>query len=157
MGSFTTIYPRYRTIPGDAIADHAHNDYLEFFSDGGIIAFLLGAWFLLVLFYKSYRAFLKRREFYAMYIFVGSIAGIIAILIHSITDFNLHIGANGLYFFFLSGLAVSAAHTRLRDGLHDTYLRKINLPLKILTIPIAVLFLVCLMRVSLEGNYIFHP
>jgi O-antigen ligase len=127
LGSFVNIYPRYRTIQGDAIADHAHNDYIELFSDGGAIAFLICVWFLLTLLYKSYNVFLKRHEVYSIYIFIGSITGIIAILIHGITDFNLHIGANGLYFFFLSGLAVSAAHTKLRGGLNDTYLRKIKL------------------------------
>jgi O-antigen ligase/tetratricopeptide (TPR) repeat protein len=144
FGSFVNIYPRYRTIQGDAIADHAHNDYIELFSDGGVIAFLICVWFLLTLLYKSYKVFLKRHEVYSIYIFIGSIAGIIAILIHGITDFNLHIGANGLYFFFLSGLAVSAAHTRLRGGLNDTYLRKMKLPLKNIAVPMAIVLLVSL-------------
>ena len=37
--------------------------------------------------------------------------------------FNLQIGANGLYMFFLAGLAVSASHTRLRHGLGNTLLK----------------------------------
>ncbi len=141
FGSFIDIYPKYRTIQGDRIADHAHNDYLELFSDGGAIAFLICAWFLLAVLYKSYKVFLKRREIYSIYLFFASIAGIISILIHSITDFNLHIGANGLYFFLLSGLAVSAANTRLRDGLDITYLRKTKLPVRVLTALIFVIFL----------------
>lgn len=68
----------------------------------------------------------------------------IAILIHSITDFNLHIGANGLYFFFLAGLAVSAANTRLQEGFNDTYLKRINPPLRILIISSIVILLVSL-------------
>lgn len=142
FGSFVNIYPRYRTISGDGIADHAHNDYIELFSDGGAVAVFLSAWFVLTILYKSYRAFLRRREVYSIYLFIGSITGMISILIHSITDFNLHIGANGLYFFFLSGLVVSAANTRLRDGLDDTYLKKIKLPISMLTIPVAVILFV---------------
>lgn len=144
FGSFINIYPKYRTISGDGIADHAHNDYIELFSDGGAIAFLISVCFLLTLLYKSYRAFLKRHEIYSIYLFIGSIAGMLSILIHSITDFNLHIGSNGLYFFFLLGLVVSAANTRLRDEFNDTYLKKINLPIRMLTIPVAVILFVSL-------------
>src|SRR4030042_4546271 len=81
FGSFINIYPKYRTISGDVIADHAHNDYLELFSDGGIIAFLIFAWFLMALSFKSYKVFLKRRDIYSIYVFIGSFTGIIAILI----------------------------------------------------------------------------
>jgi len=128
FGSFIDIYPKYRTWSGDKIADHAHNDYLELFTDGGVIALFLYGWFALSVLYNSFKTFTKRREIYSIYLFIGSTSGIIAILIHSISDFNLHIGANGLYFFFLLGLAVSAANTRLRDELGNTCLKKISLP-----------------------------
>ena len=140
FGSFVNIYPKYRTISGDAIAEHAHNDYIELVSDGGGVALFLCIWFLLAIFYKSFRLFLKRREMYSIYLFIAAIAGIMSILFHSLTDFNLHIGANGLYFFFLAGLAVSAANTRMRDGLSDTYLKEMRLPLKGLIIPVALVF-----------------
>ena len=97
FGSFQYIYPKYRTLKGDALADHAHNDYIELLSDGGILALLLGGWFFVAVVYRSYAVFRKRHELYCLYLFIASLTGIIAILIHSITDFNLQIGANGLY------------------------------------------------------------
>jgi O-antigen ligase/tetratricopeptide (TPR) repeat protein len=132
FGSYINIYPKYRTIAGDAIADHAHNDYIELLCNGGVIAFLISLWFILTVLYKSFKTYVKRHELYSIYIFLGCIAGIISILMHSTTDFNLHIGANGLYFVFLFGLAVSAANTRLREGLEKTYLRKRPFPIKIM-------------------------
>ena len=133
FGSFLNIYPKYRTLSVSAVAEHAHNDYLELLSEGGIFAFFFCMCFLIILFYKSYRVFRKRREIYSINLYIASITGIISILIHSVTDFNLRIGANGLYFFFLAGLAVSSANTRLRDGLSETYLEKRRIPLKGLT------------------------
>lgn len=124
FGNFVNVYPTYRTIEGDGVVDHAHNDYIEIVSGGGFVALFLSAWFLLSVLIRSYTVFLKRHETYSVYLFVGSVTGIISLLFHSLTDFNLHIGANGLYFFFLLGLAVSAAHTRLRDGYLETYLKK---------------------------------
>jgi len=144
FGTFVNIYPGYRTVSGDSVAEHAHNDYLELLSDGGIIAALIIGWFLIVFFYKSFLVFSKRREIYSMLMFIAAVTGMFGLFIHSITDFNLHIGANGLYFFFLMGLAVSAANTRLREGLGNTYLKKKSIPVKGLTTLTAVLFIGCL-------------
>lgn len=113
FGTFVDIYPRYRSFSAAGLVDHAHNDYIELASDGGIIACLLMGWFLLAVLYRSFKAFTKRRDPYSVYLFVGGTAGLFSILIHSLGDFNLQIGANGLYFFFLAGLIVSAAHTRM--------------------------------------------
>jgi O-antigen ligase/tetratricopeptide (TPR) repeat protein len=139
FGTFINIYPKYRTIPGNEIASHAHNDYIEFLSDGGAVACLIVLCFILVFTYKIFSAFRKRREVYSIYLFIASVTGILAIAMHSLTDFNLHIGANGLYLFFLLGLTVSAANTRMREGLNDTYLQKKRLPAKVLPALIGIL------------------
>ena len=123
MGTFGNIYPKYQSESFGRRLTHAHNDYLEFLVNGGIVGFLLFFGIPLTIILKSYKVVVKRREAYSIYITIGSICGIIAILIHSITDFNLQIGANGLYLFFLCGLAVSASHTRLREGLGNTLLK----------------------------------
>jgi tetratricopeptide (TPR) repeat protein len=81
----------------------------------------------------------------------------VSILIYSITDFNLHIGANGLYFFFFAGLAVSASHTCLRDAPDETYLKRLHLPAKIPAVLIAVFTITCFAYNSgiTIGKYIF--
>ena len=126
MGTFGNIYPRFQSKSFGRRLTHAHNDYLEFLVNGGIVGFLLFFGFPATIIYKTYKVFLKRREPYSIFIYMGSISGIFAILLHSITDFNLQIGANGLYLFFLAGLAVSASHTRLRDNLGDTLLQPLT-------------------------------
>jgi len=113
FGSFASVFPKYRSMSDNYIIDHAHNDYLELISNGGIVALLLLSSFILSLFYKSFLSIKTKRNHYAIYTCIGSIAGILSILLHSLTDFNLHIGANGLYFFFLSGIAVTASGSRL--------------------------------------------
>ncbi len=108
-GSFMHTYPAYRTIRGQGIADHAHNDYLELLTDGGIIGIALFAWFIAAVLARSYQAFLKRKDPFARHLFAGAFAGIAAFLLHGLTDFNFFIGANGLYLFLLLGLLVNAA------------------------------------------------
>ena len=111
-GSFMHVYPAYRTIPGEAIADHAHSDHLELLTDGGIIGAGLFIWFIAAVLMRSYQAFLKRKDPYARHLFAGALAGVTAFLLHGMTDFNFYIGANGLYLFLLLGLIVNAAHFR---------------------------------------------
>ncbi len=111
-GSFRHVYPAYRTIRGEGIADHAHNDHLELLTDGGIIGAGLFAWFMATVLTQSYQAVVKRKDPYARHLFAGALAGVTAFLLHSITDFNFFIGANGLYLFLLLGLVVNAAHFR---------------------------------------------
>ena len=99
---------------------------------------------------------MKRRDRYSIYIVTGSVTGVVAILIHSITDFNLHIGANGLYFFFLLGLVVSAAHTRFSDESDSSYLSTAELlTIRPVTYGTVTLMLLCALYNMgvLLGNY----
>ena len=111
-GSFMHVYPAYRTIPGERIVDHAHNDHLELLTDGGIIGAGLLIWFMAAVLRRSFQAFQERKDPYARHLFAGALAGVTAFLLHGITDFNFFIGANCLYFFLLLGLVVNAAHLR---------------------------------------------
>ncbi len=113
FGTFVDIYPPYRSMGKARVLDHAHNDYLEVTAEGGIVGFVLFFGFVATVLLKTFRAYARRRDPYSIYISIGSITGVIALLFHSFSDFNLQIGANGLWFFFLLALAVSAAHTRI--------------------------------------------
>lgn len=124
FGSYMNVYPLYRTFPGSKIVDHAHNDYIEMLVTGGAVAFLLMLWFLVVYVNQSYWAFLARHDLYSIYLYIGCLSGLLSMLFYGMTDFNLQIGANGLYFFFLLGVAVAAANTRLQGSLDGTYLKK---------------------------------
>jgi len=123
FGTFIDVYPSYQTIRGDILVDHAHNDYIELLSEGGLIGFSLVALFIYLLFLKTYRMFITRKEAYCVYIYMGAVTGVVSILIHSFTDFNLQIPANRLWFFFTAGLAVSAANTGLRIDSRPTRLK----------------------------------
>ena len=115
LGSFIHIYPPYKSLVDNMALSHAHNDYIELLVEGGIPGFVLAAAFLFSLFSATYKTFLKRRDAFSIYLYMGCLTGMTAILFHSFTDFNLQVGANGLWFFFMAGLAVSAANTNIRQ------------------------------------------
>ena len=139
FGTFTDIYKGYRKEPTGNVVTHAHNDYIQLAVEGGIIAVGLAAWFLISIL-ATYRRFLKRRDPYCVYLYLGGLTGLVAILIHSITDFNLYIGANGLYFFFICAICVSAAYTKIRSGSSATSLKRMDTRwVKLLIFPVAIL------------------
>jgi len=157
FGTFVHIYPGYRTAPTQLIFKHAHNDYLELATDGGIVAIALVAWFVAALLIKTFRTCKKRRERYSIYLFYGILAGLIALAIHSISDFNLHNGANSIYASLMLGLLVSSSHTRLK-ALSDTFLKKIKparikpfvIPASCLLVMVPLFYLSCV-----TGSYNF--
>lgn len=124
IGTFREVYPAYRSMPGDTVFDHAHNDYLELLTEGGLIGFFLGGWFVLSVIDNVISTLRRRREPYSILIAIGALTGMLALLLHCFIDFQLVSGANGLYFFFLCGLAVAGANTRLQYQTRSTFLRQ---------------------------------
>ena len=114
VGSFGNIFPAYRTFPGSYFVYNAHNDYIQTLTEAGAVGSLFILCFLGSVVCKTLRTIKKRREQYSVHLWLGCMAGMLALMIHSVTDFNFQNGANALYFFFLAGLSVSAANTGIR-------------------------------------------
>jgi O-antigen ligase len=112
LGTYLFTFPEYQTgRPGAEYAE-AHNDYLQLAWETGVAGTVLGGFFLLVLM----RCILRRSTVADPVLRgagLGAAAGALAILLHSILDFNLQVPANGLVFAVLTGIAIA---TRSRDS-----------------------------------------
>ena len=104
-GSFYTVFPRYRG-PGVVTHNvHAHNDYVQFAAEHGIIGFgIIGSVVVLSL-GAAVLAQWRRRDLLMRGMAFATVMGVTAILIHSTVDFNLQIPANALLFVLLLALA----------------------------------------------------
>ncbi|BBP45289.1 polymerase [Thiosulfatimonas sediminis] len=89
--------------------DHAHNDYLEFWIEYGVIGILPLGVFLLGALGMAIKAIRNQKSTYRSGIGLGSSMALIAIALHSATDFNLHIPANALTLISVCAIAVLAA------------------------------------------------
>jgi O-antigen ligase/tetratricopeptide (TPR) repeat protein len=141
FGTFIHVFPMVRTYAGDAVFDHAHNDYIEVLADGGIIGFLLCGWFVVAVLAHAIRNLIRRHDRYCILLASGSLTGMLALLFHSLADFQMYNGANGLYFFFLCGLTVSAVNTRLQYRTNHTLLRQTGWKSLVLPSLMAILLL----------------
>ncbi|MBZ5513991.1 MAG: O-antigen ligase family protein [Acidobacteriia bacterium] len=109
LGTFEVVYRGYQTATVNFSVEHAHNDYLEFVSDTGIVGAVL---LFLPIFYLLARmviSFLDDPRTYRRAVTLGCIGSTLAILLHSVTDFNLQIPANALVFAVVLGIGYKVA------------------------------------------------
>ncbi|MEK6405894.1 MAG: O-antigen ligase family protein [Acidobacteriota bacterium] len=121
LGAFETVYPMYGRGDGTLLIQFAHNDYLQVLSDGGLVGGAIAMWFIVVLARAAARA-TKFAHPLARALGLGSAAGIFALLVHSLFDFNLQIPSNALLFLVLSAV-VSRIGAKVRAGEVERNLR----------------------------------
>lgn len=115
LGSFESVYPAFERLGGpELLLVHAHNDYLEYFSELGAVGFALLFGGILTAIVFAAAAWRTRRDPQAKGIALGGLVSLAGILLHSLTDFNLHIPANMLLFSTVLGLTLVAAFHRKR-------------------------------------------
>ncbi|HYP52364.1 MAG TPA: O-antigen ligase family protein, partial [Pyrinomonadaceae bacterium] len=107
LGGFGLAYSRYDTGNGVLFRlEQAHNDYLQLLTDAGVVGFLLGLFFVFVLFRTGLRRMNSQSKF-RRGVALGGLAGCFAVLVHSLFDFTLHTTANALLFLVLAALATT--------------------------------------------------
>lgn len=121
FGSFATVYPAVQTAFLNNAVDHAHCDYLEVVAElglaGGILVFGAIFWTLGL----AFRRCKKGGADYDKAISFACVGSIVAILLHSLADFNLYIPANALVFAVILALAWSSAHQTVDpEGMRHT-------------------------------------
>ena len=112
LGTFAYIFPKYKSPSLKKFFSFAHNDYLQLISETGLIGFLILFLGLLAFFIKTLKELSRRHDPYAVFLTVGGLGSLFAILFHSLFDFNLHVGANSFLFFFILGLITVTVRLR---------------------------------------------
>jgi O-antigen ligase len=121
-GSYYSTYPMYDTGKvGFSFYRHAHNDYVEFASEFGLVAFALLGFCVLASLWQAVGAQLNRHDRLMQGMGFAATMAIVALLIHSTVDFNLQIPANAATFIVILALAWISRHGnhgRRRDRDH---------------------------------------
>ena len=109
LGAFPIAYTAFQSTFLTRFLNHAHNDYLEFSADLGIPAavalFAAIVWVLC----RGIRTFLRAESRFERNTALACVGSIATILLHSLTDFNLHIPANALVLATILGITLASS------------------------------------------------
>ena len=105
LGAFQVAYTPYQTVVTDLTIDFAHDDYLQFLAETGIWGWIVVPVSIGVFFWLSFRQLRSRLRQQSGWLQFGAAIGICGLLVHSMSEFNLHIPANAAWFSFLVALA----------------------------------------------------
>jgi len=99
LGTFASVYGAYEEANlTDMRLVHAHNDYLEYLAELGVVGTALLLGIVLYLAVSAYLAWRARRNAQARALALGGIVSLAGMGLHAVTDFNLHIPANMVLF-----------------------------------------------------------
>lgn len=107
-GAWASLYEQYQNNP--YTSRQAHNFFLQYLVEVGILGFLIFMAFILYIFYKYIRGYVKsnkkERDSHFLYLII-----VLSILIHSILDFNMSYVFMGILVFLgLGGMAAAMEH-----------------------------------------------
>ena len=109
LGSYRWMYPHFRThLTLNADPEFAHNDYLQYWAEIGLVGVLLMAAVVLALVAFSVRVIRRGDEPDHAWLMGGLLGMMAGSLAHAMFDFNFHIFANTQVFIFLIAAMVAA-------------------------------------------------
>ncbi len=131
VGNFRYAYPKYQA-PEDTrtFIDHAHNDYVQFLAEAGIIGFSILCLGLVYYLFQTGRLWGRRHDPFAVTLGVAPLAVMTALGIHSYSDFNLHYMTNVLMILAVMAVGYSAVHLERHTAYEKSLLRFHVFPLR---------------------------
>mgnify|MGYP000449570020 CR=1 FL=1 len=104
-GTFYNSFPQVREKEvGFLFYDHAHNDYIEFLTERGVIGIVPLVLLVVITFLTALAALWKRQQSLMRGCAFGCLMSMLAMAIHATVDFNLQIPANAATFMLVLAL-----------------------------------------------------
>jgi O-antigen ligase len=123
MGTFPWAFTRVRPAGLGLRWYEAHNDYLHIVSEMGLLVIIPLGWGLFLIFRRGLHNLRESTSTMVKAVSAGALFGIVAILVHSVTDFNLQVTANGILFSLLVGLVMGG---RNLEGWYESHSRLVG-------------------------------
>jgi O-antigen ligase len=105
-GTFQEVFPRFHppALVVNNTINQAHNDYLEWLMEGGLPVAALIVMLLGIYCRQWFRVWARGVWSTFRFIQVGAGVSLLLMFLHGLTDFNLHIPANAVFFAFLAAV-----------------------------------------------------
>ncbi len=150
FGTFKDVYPQFQTQiqlywdseSSDMIIDHAHNDFLELFSEVGVIGTTFFLFAITLVIFRTIRIMKYQNCNY--FLRVCSLSAVLGFLSHSFFEFNMHIPANVLLFLVVLSFCEREVKPENQDPFYN---------IKAIKKPWLVIGLVCLSLWGIVNSY----
>ena len=93
-----------RPFATDKIWSHAHNDWLQFLAETGVVGAALGLWILIAGGLQAWRNLKQTNGTATGAILIGMSTVCIGLMVHGWLDFNFHVPANAANFAVLAAV-----------------------------------------------------
>jgi len=104
LGTFPDVYRRFQPDEISLFVNHAHNDYIEYVFEGGLLAVGVILTFLVV-YLRAWPRLLRLPRWGTLsFMQAGAGVGLLLMALHGLTDYNWHIPANAIYFALMAGV-----------------------------------------------------
>ncbi|MEN8155192.1 MAG: O-antigen ligase family protein [Acidobacteriota bacterium] len=123
FGTYKYSFFCYDTDPGGKWSTHAHNEYIETLTDGGIVGTIILLSLFGILIASIFKMWISRKHPEIKIMGIGILTGIFAVSIHSFFDFSLRIPSNLFVFILLLALGIQLA-TYKREVTEDSIKRE---------------------------------
>jgi O-antigen ligase len=111
LGTFPDIYRRFQPAEIDLFVNHAHNDYIEYLFEGGLMAAVVILLFLFA-YVRAWPRLLRLQRWGTLsFMQAGAGIGLLLMALHGLTDYNWHIPANAIYFALMAGVFLHRGET----------------------------------------------
>lgn len=115
LGTFSVVYPQFRSFYTNFFVNQAHNDYLQLLAETGLVGFGIMIWFLVSAYRRALPKIGNWMTDVTSAVTLACTMSITGILVHSLVDFNLQIPANAALFYVFCTIAAAPPLTqRLR-------------------------------------------
>ena len=105
-GTFVFVHPRYQDQAFTYKAELTHDDYLNCLTDYGLVGFALAIFFVFAVTLALWRRLGTEKRWRDRVLVAAGLGAWTSLCIHSLFDFNLHIPANAMILFALTGIAL---------------------------------------------------
>ncbi len=140
LGTYEVVYPLYDTAGTSALATHAENEYMQMAVETGAIGLLMTLLFLGIVFYQYVRC-LRHENVSQCMIAYGLGYGLVAVAVHSFTDFGQHLPANAVLSTVFCALVLIVAHYGSGDMGRVAVMRPTGVRTLVISVVVIGLFL----------------
>jgi O-antigen ligase len=113
LGGFGSAFNSVKISSPTLYQDYAHNDYLQYLAELGVVGFAIFSACLVTVFQRLLRGFRTGGD--SQFLAVAGAASTFAIGLHSFVDFNLYVPANRIVFAWVLALSAAAGTRRPSD------------------------------------------